>query len=275
MNIAQLNRSSEIESLAASVLRTLGFSAPPIDVLAIASTEGILLAEDDYGPKFFGRIEYHPAVRKFILYHPLLSAGSPNYWQTRFSIAHELGHYYIPEHRQLLLRGKDHSSEPGFLCDNKMEREADLFASCLLIPASAIKHLWTSNQLSIQRILKVAENCQTSAIAAGIRAARGSEETAIVVISQHSKILFAAASDEAKARHFGWISRTTVPPNSPSAKAIADMIGNEIHEASMSCTKWFDGPVDGVGCWEEARRLGRTSLVLTLLVIDDEEDEDD
>src|SRR5947209_5617759 len=107
MNIAKLTRSRAIERLAESVLQTLGFTAPPIDVAQIARVEGILLAEGAYGPNFFGRIEYHSTVRKFILYHPTLSRDAQNYWQARFSVAHELGHYYIPEHRKLLIEGKE------------------------------------------------------------------------------------------------------------------------------------------------------------------------
>jgi hypothetical protein len=273
MKVAKLNRSRAIERLAASVLSAFGYDKPPVDVTEIAAAEGILLAEGDYGPNFFGRIEYHRAARKFILYHPILSRSSPDFWQTRFSIAHELGHYYIPEHRKLLIEGKEHWSEPGFLCDLEMEREADLFASALLIPTSAVRELWTVNKLSIQRVLQVSEKCETSAIASAIRAARGSEETAIAVISKDCKVMFAAASEEALARRFGWVGRGTIPKNSPSAKAAREAVMNKIFEASVAVQSWFEGRTDAPECWEEAMRLGRTTLVLTLLIVEEEEED--
>jgi hypothetical protein len=275
INIAKLNRSRAVERLAESVLETLGHRTPPIDVTAIAAAEGILLAESDYGPNFFGRIEYYRNARKFILYHPTLARGSTNYWQTRFSIAHELGHYYIPEHRKLLIEGKEHWSEPGFLCNNEMEREADLFASVLLIPDSAAKQLWQKNRLSIRRILEVSERCETSAVAAGIRAARGSEETAVIVLSHNSNVLFAAASEEAQARWFGWIGLRRIPKNSPSASAAREVSTNKSFEARVAIQSWYQDSSASVGCWEEAIRLGRTDLVLTLLIVDDEEEEED
>jgi hypothetical protein len=273
INIAKLNRSRDIERLAESVLKTLEYDRPPIDVTAIADTEGILLAESDYGQNFFGRIEYHRNARKFILYHPPLRRGSTNYWQTRFSIAHELGHYYIPEHRRLLIEGKEHSSEPGFVCDNEMEREADLFASVLLIPDSAARRFWQKNQISIRRILEVSERCETSAVAAGIRAARGSEETAVIVLSQNSNILFAAASEEAQARRFGWIGRRRIPENSPSASAAREVSMNKIFEARVAIQSWYQHSSASVDCWEEGIRLGRTNLVLTLLIVEEEEED--
>jgi len=54
----------------------------------------------------------------------------------RFTLAHELGHYYIENHRIGLKKGllKPHPS----ICNNEqyylIEREADYFASCLLMP---------------------------------------------------------------------------------------------------------------------------------------------
>jgi hypothetical protein len=272
MNIAKLNRSALVERLAQSVLKTLGYAVLPIDVVGIARAEGILLAEGDYGSHFFGRIEYHAAVRRFILYHPILSPNARDYWQTRFSIAHELGHYYIPEHRELLISGKGHSSESGFICDNNMEREADLFASALLIPDGIAQQLWSSNAISLQRILRVSALCETSAISAGIRGAKGSEETAVVVLSRHSKVLFASASDEAGARRLGWVN--AIPADSPSAKVAVEVEKNKILEASVSIQSWYPDAREQVSCWEEAIRLGNTDFVLTLLVVEDEEDED-
>ena len=272
IDIAKLNRSRVVERLAESVLETFGRTAPPIDVTAIASAEGVLLAPGDYGPNFFGRIEYHASVRKFILYHPNLARGLPDYWVTRFSIAHELGHYYIPDHRKLLIEGKEHSSAPGFVCENKLEREADLFASVLLIPDSTARRLWQKNQLSIKRILEIGAHCETSAVAAGIRGARGSEETIVVVLSKASEILFAAASEEAQARRLAWISRDRVPDESPSAKATRQNVANTTYEGRVSARIWYPAADAGLGCWEEAIRLGRSDLVLTLLVMDEEED---
>ena len=46
----------------------------------------------------------------------------------RFSVAHEIGHYRIPGHIDLLLKnGILHESRAGFEDNQKLEREADHF----------------------------------------------------------------------------------------------------------------------------------------------------
>ena len=129
-----------LEEAASEVRASMGQCKPPIDVLTIAREEGILLAPGDYGEKFDGQIEYHRKKGKFILFYP-----GPNTSHTqsrvRFSVAHELSHYYLPTHRELLLGGKFHCSRAGFICDNKLEREADQFAAVLLLPDETLADL--------------------------------------------------------------------------------------------------------------------------------------
>ena len=58
----------------------------------------------------------------------------------RFSFGHELGHFFIDEHRTALLSGHSlmHQSSSGFASTNPVEREADYFAACLLLPKSLV-----------------------------------------------------------------------------------------------------------------------------------------
>ena len=102
-------RVSEIERLASEVLTGWGGKVPPVNVESIAREEGIALAPGSYGEDFCGRIEFHGDVGKFILFHPDL-ALAPNSARVRFSIGHELGHYFIEHHRDLLMAGRAHNS---------------------------------------------------------------------------------------------------------------------------------------------------------------------
>src|SRR5712692_7836849 len=115
-------RTSEIERLAGEVLAGWGGKIPPVNVLSIASDEGIALAPGSYGENFCGRIEFHSDVGKFILFHPDLGlVQSPA--RVRFSVAHELGHYFIETHRELFMAGRAHNSASGFICEDEIERE--------------------------------------------------------------------------------------------------------------------------------------------------------
>jgi Zn-dependent peptidase ImmA (M78 family) len=53
----------------------------------------------------------------------------------RFSIAHELGHYFLPGHVDAVLGDRDsHESHAGFGSGDCYELEADHFAAALLMP---------------------------------------------------------------------------------------------------------------------------------------------
>lgn len=56
--------------------------------------------------------------------------------RTRFTITHELGHFFIQEHRDALLSGKmlGHCSFSEYQSNDLIEQEADFFASNLLLP---------------------------------------------------------------------------------------------------------------------------------------------
>src|SRR5262245_11620884 len=51
-----------------------------------------------------------------------------------FSVAHELGHYFLPGHVDAVLRDGDvHESRAGFTSGDRYEMEADHFAAALLM----------------------------------------------------------------------------------------------------------------------------------------------
>lgn len=65
------------------------------------------------------------------------TGNTPNSTRERFTLAHELGHYHIPEHRKQLLAGcRSHGSYAGAFdgSDSPEELEADTFAANLLMP---------------------------------------------------------------------------------------------------------------------------------------------
>ena len=54
---------------------------------------------------------------------------------TRFSVAHEIGHYRLPGHLDAILNGgSQHFSNDGFQSDDRYEKEANHFAAGLLMP---------------------------------------------------------------------------------------------------------------------------------------------
>jgi Zn-dependent peptidase ImmA (M78 family) len=133
------SREKNAINLAGDILEAAGLLSAPIDVFALCSQESprLVVKPGNFKNCFDGRLEYHAAHDRFILFFNTKYDLSPGEHRprTRFSIAHELGHFYLDEHRAFLLRGgQSHSSSSEFAADDDIEREADAFAAGLLMP---------------------------------------------------------------------------------------------------------------------------------------------
>ena len=238
------------------------------DLISLATSEGIALAPGHYGEKFHGRIEYHKRVNKFILYHPHTSSGFIA-GRTRFSIGHELGHYFIPWHYEMLLSGKMHNSLSGFICEDQLEREADEFASILLIPTtSLIQRLNQEGFMTLQKILDLAIYFQTSATCAAIRYAKVTHEACAAVLSNPNGTIYYIPSGEAALNGFGRLFNKNIPIGSATEGAHQNPGSREIHTLETDAETWgFEGR-QHTKVWEESFALGYTGLALTLLAFE-------
>jgi Zn-dependent peptidase ImmA (M78 family) len=82
----------------------------------------------------------------------------------RFTIAHELGHFFIDHHKEELLKGN--SLFVGEVFEDsvikKWEKEADKFAVNLLMPARALNNYINNSTLTIGLIEEISEKFQVS-----------------------------------------------------------------------------------------------------------------
>lgn len=109
----------------------------PVLPEVIARTYKITYCYGEYGDYFDGMLEHLNG--NFHIY--INTERHNNYQRHRFSFAHELGHYFIDEHVIALAQNLSagHCSITGFISENQVEREADLFAASLLMPESWVK----------------------------------------------------------------------------------------------------------------------------------------
>ena len=103
----------DFDEFAKATLCALDMWRLPVNPYAIAKEEGIELAPGKYGERFDARIEYIRAAETFILYYRT-ALNDRTEGRVRFSLAHELGHYYLPGHRDYLLSGRSHNSVADF-----------------------------------------------------------------------------------------------------------------------------------------------------------------
>jgi Zn-dependent peptidase ImmA (M78 family) len=165
-----LQREEDIEALAA-LLVAQSTTKDRVDLESIAAAEGITFSFGHYSDSFDGLLECrNGAFHIYINVDTNKGARSP---RARFSFAHELGHYFLDWHRMALDRGvPSHGSkadfESGYLA---AEREADMFAAHLLLPALQVKKV-ARHRIDAAEIVRLAGHFGTSLSATAMRCAR-------------------------------------------------------------------------------------------------------
>jgi Zn-dependent peptidase ImmA (M78 family) len=134
----------------------------------IIESEGVIVFYDDYGNAFDGIIVYDSL---FYIHINTKSGNRADSARGRFTLAHELGHYFIDNHRNGLQRGllEPHPSKNNEDKHQKIEREADYFASCLLMPEERFSKDCLRRKFSFSIIEELAEKYHVSLTACAIR----------------------------------------------------------------------------------------------------------
>lgn len=121
------------------IAKANGFAKGPVDpFLVVASERGQVHAEgDDFRDAFDGRLSFHNG-RFLLIFNTRYNAWSRNgthHPKVRFTVAHELGHYFLDRHREFLVnRRLPIESFTEFESQREVERQADAFAAGLLMP---------------------------------------------------------------------------------------------------------------------------------------------
>lgn len=149
----------------------------PIDPLQVAKDEYPRLRAGgrNFGDRFDGKLKYVAEHRYFaLMYNTKYDFGctqGEHHPRTRFTIAHELGHYFINHHREYLHnRRSSHASINEFRSNAVIEKEADSFAASLLLPTHLVKPIINRNNLSLNAIDNIANDFGTSRVSTSIRA---------------------------------------------------------------------------------------------------------
>jgi len=136
--------------------------------------------------------------RKFKIH---LNAAKGNYIgskRSRFTIAHELGHYFINSHREGIKSGNIplHASNNSLAHSDKIEYEADYFAANLLMPKEKLRTLTGRRKFSLEIIKEVSEVFDVSLTSALMRFADVGTHSIMVVFSQGSIVKWSKRSED-------------------------------------------------------------------------------
>lgn len=269
---AALSRTDEIADLAEFIAEEYG-SNGRVDLLGIARRKNITHSFGYYRDTFDGMLEFQNG--RFHIYCNLSRVGQYNSARARFTIAHELGHYFIDEHRNALQSGfaPAHLSICEYESDNLVEREADWFASNLLMPKAFFVKVAQENSLGMKGILALQQHFQTSLTSTALRYAQVGIVPCLVMKWEFQKgLIWQHASPHTLLSELPPpISKTQkLPENSPTLWALmnARAPAEGFFSAKMTAATWFpslrDSNLRDAVCIEQAIRVGKFG-VITLL----------
>ena len=270
--IAQAKRKAEV------FLRDNKIETLPVDPFAIAANLDIVVeAKSDAESGVSGMLLRHGNSFGIVYATHVASEGFQ-----RFSVAHELGHYFLDGHIDHVLRDGVHTSRAGFISADPYESEADNFAAGLLMPANPFQRALRKCEPGLSAVESMATLCRTSLTATAIRYAELADEAVAVIVSTGQTIDYCRLSESMKSlRELNWLRKgSPVPMNTATAQlngkpdrvACAERATQEI-----DITDWLGG-VRSVQALEEVVGLGSYGKTLTVLVCpsisgDIEEDE--
>ncbi|MPR37431.1 ImmA/IrrE family metallo-endopeptidase [Salmonirosea aquatica] len=166
-----------------------GFSRGGVtDLAGIADDESLPIHLDHYEDCFDGML-FHDGWD----YHIHLNMDRGNTLTSkrgRFTLAHELGHYFIEEHRIGLKYGllTPHPSFNDYGHVERIELEADYFAGCLLMPYNGYRTFCAKKPFSIDLLHEVSEHFQVSVMACLLRFIEAGTREILVVVSQDKTV---------------------------------------------------------------------------------------
>ncbi len=104
----------------------------------------------------------------------------------RFSVAHELGHWVL-----------GHGATPSRPCasnDADPESDADGFAAELLMPSRLLRRRCEVSPVTFEPARQIAEECQVSLVAAGLRFVELTSERCALVLARSGRVVWARQS---------------------------------------------------------------------------------
>jgi hypothetical protein len=201
-----------------------------------------------------------------------------------FSVAHELGHFFLPGHVDAVIPGGTgiHVSRAGFNSADRYEAEADRFAAGILMPRHLFFPALEKQGQGLAAIEALAELCKTSLHSTAIRYTQCAREPVAIVVSRGGIIDHCFMSEALKQLDgIDWLKKREALPRStatfafnqdPSQVARGDRV-----EDSSNLQTWFGGKrsieinedVVGLGSY------GKTLTVLYDIDLPEPEDEED
>ncbi|HBN22564.1 MAG TPA: hypothetical protein DD412_04940 [Holosporales bacterium] len=251
------------------LLRELGINSLPVCPFLIADKLDIEVKQLPSNNKGVSGMLLRYDSQFGILYATYLE--NPGF--ERFSISHEIGHYSLPGHPDIILVDGIHQSRAGFISYDKYEMEADYFAANLLMPTFLFETALDKAGVGLDAIEKLAAQCNTSLTATAIRYAQHAPEAVAIIISTNDLIDYCFMSDTLKEfRGLDWLRKGAPVPGytfthnfNKKASNVSDGVRKD---GDTNLQHWFGGDHE-IEMLEEIIGLGSYGKTLTVLSTSD------
>lgn len=248
------------------LIKELGITALPVDPIAIARGRGIeVVAKPASNAGVSGML-----IRVGNAFAIAYATHIDNEPFQRFSVSHELGHYYLPGHMDAVLGASGiHESRAGYASDDRYEKEADRFAAGLLMPRHLFFPALQSAGQGLLAIENLGKRCKTSLHATAIRYTQCTRDPVAIVVSVGNKIDHCFMSESLKAVDgIDWIRKREVVPRNTATFTFNQNVENVRRavrvEDMASLQDWFGGH-HAIEISEDVIGLGSYGKTLTVL----------
>jgi Zn-dependent peptidase ImmA (M78 family) len=266
----------DAEQFAEKLVRDSGLVLP-IDVLSIAAERDILVEAKPANGEGVSGMLIRSGENFAIAYATHIKSEGFQ----RFSIAHELGHYFLEGHPEAVFKnGNMHESHAGFGSIDQIELEADHFAAGLLMPRHLFYAAAGRYPDGLKAIKGLERDCRTSLTASAIRYAELTDAAVAVIISRGPTVDYCVASEALRrVKGYRHLKKGSALPRNSLSLAFNKDPGNVASAREDSdetdLADWFHAEQE-IEASEEMVGLGSYGKTLTVITADiPDEDEDE
>ncbi|MEK6511845.1 ImmA/IrrE family metallo-endopeptidase [Myroides odoratimimus] len=186
---------SSIKKLAESIALSYDEKITPLEKIVI--DEDLDVFYDDYDKGTFDGMTVFDDGN-FYIHINTANSNKVNNGRGRFTLAHELGHYIIDAHRIGLMSGElePHPSNTNQKQFYEIEREADYFASCLLMPQERFSKDIFRKKFNFNLIDWLSKEYNVSITACAFRFAEIGSHPILIIYAENGDIKWTFSSED-------------------------------------------------------------------------------
>jgi Zn-dependent peptidase ImmA (M78 family) len=193
----------------------------------------------------------------------VLNSNIPEESRRRFTLAHECGHFVLPDQQDISSPCTKEKIENWNEELYRPELEANRFAAEILMPRESVSE-YLRIEPSMDSVKSISAVCGTSLTASAFRLINLTSFRAAIVWSQNSRVMWHRSSGD----FIRWIRKGDLSDTTFAADCFKNRpVPRQLEPVPASAWLFENGLGDGVRIWEHSVSLPNYDAVLSLLVM--------